>query len=133
MPRTGKVLSGLGSILLLGMAIFHGSGYAWVSAAISESNAPEFLEDVVPVLFAHVSIHLVGLAAFGILSLFLGHGARRMLAVLAVVVAADALLGFFLGGIAPGALLLTAALCFALAAARPRVPDAESPSHSAGS
>lgn len=108
------------------MAIFHGSGYTMVRDAIAESNASSFLKQVVPALFLHASVHLAGLAAFGILALFLGHSARRLIAVLAAVVIADASLAFYLGGVFAGAALMAAALCFVLAAAQPlTAPEVE--------
>ncbi|HET6568155.1 MAG TPA: hypothetical protein VFG50_09335 [Rhodothermales bacterium] len=101
------------------MAVFHGSGYSMVSDAIAGSNAPTFLKQIVPAVFVHTSIHLVGLAAFGILALFLVDGGRSLIALLAVLVAADAIFAFYLGGVVAGALLLAAVLCFVLAAAQP--------------
>lgn len=106
-------------MLLLVMAAFHGSGYSFVSGAIAESNASAFLKDVVPAIFMHVSIHLVGLSAFGFLALFLKHNARGLVALLAAVVMADAILAFYMGGAVPAALLTSAALCFAVAAVLP--------------
>lgn len=122
MSGTAKILCTIGSVLLLVMAIFHGSGYSMISDAIAKSNASSFLKHVVPALFAHASIHLIGLAAFGILALFLAQGARRLIALLAAVVVADAILAFYLGGAVAGALLMAAALCFVLAAAKPFKP-----------
>lgn len=116
MTRSQKVLCAVGSVLLLLMAAFHGSGYGFVSDAIAESNASAFLKDVVPAVFMHVSIHLVGLSAFGFLAVFLKHNARGMVALLAIVVMADAALAFHMGGPVPAALLTSAALCFAVAA-----------------
>jgi len=110
--KTVKILSISGSSLLLIMALLHGSGLVYVSSAIAESNAEDFLKDIVPVLFAHPSIHLIGLAAFGILTLFLSHEGKKVLWLLAVPVIIDAALAFYLGGIVPGILLTIAALCF---------------------
>lgn len=101
------------------MAVFHGSGYTIVRDAIVESNASSFLKQIVPALFVHASVHLVCLAAFGILALFLERSARRVIAVLAAAVIADAILAFYLGGAFAGAALMSAALCFVLAAAQP--------------
>lgn len=125
MSKTAKILCAIGSVLLLVMAVFHGSGYAFVSNAIAASNAPGFLKHIVPALFAHASIHLIGLAAFGILALFLVQGARSVIALITVIVVADAVLAFYLGGVFAGAALLTAALCFVLAAVQPLKPVAQ--------
>ncbi len=97
------------------MGVFHGSGFFYVSESIQESNAEGFLKDIVPALFAHPSIHLIGLAAFGILTLFLKHDLRKVTWLLAVLIVLDALLGFYLGGMIPGLLLLVAAICFVVA------------------
>ena len=108
----------LGSLLLLVMAAFHGSGFSYVRAAIEESNASGFLKDIVPVLFAHPSIHLIGLAAFGFLALTLKQDAPMVLLLLAMLVLADGLLAFYLGGVLPGVLLSLAAAFFVLAGLR---------------
>ncbi len=110
-----KILCLIGSIFLLVMAIFHGSGFNYVSSAISETNAEEFLKEIVPVLFAHPSIHLIGLAAFGILSLFLKQEATKILMLLSFIVLTDAFLAFYLGGILPGILLMIPTFSFAIA------------------
>ncbi len=103
-----------GSTLLLIMALFHGSGFAYVSEAIISSNAEEFLKDIVPILFAHPSIHLISLSAFGILIIFLDHHYKKISTLLSVIIMIDAGLAFYLGGIIPGALLTIAAACFIL-------------------
>ncbi|WP_166204777.1 hypothetical protein [Pelagihabitans pacificus] len=104
-----------GSFLLLLMAVFHGSGFWYVSDTIMKSNADGFLKEIVPVLFAHPSVHLAGLAAFGILALFLQTDAKRVLLLLSALVVLDALLAFYLGGTLPGMSLLLGALCFIVA------------------
>lgn len=121
MTRAARILCVVGCILLLVTAIFHGTGYSGVSDAISASNASAFLKRAVPGLWAHFSIHLAVLAAFGVLVSFSAHGARSLVALLALAVAADAALVFSLAGFFAGvALLVAAALCFALAAVQPR-------------
>ena len=112
--KTAKILCIIGSILLLVMAVFHGSGYTFVTEGIWESNAEDFLKQIVPVLFVHVSIHLVGLAAFGILALFLKQAAGKVLPLLTVLVVADAALAFYLGAVPPGVMLLAVSFCFAV-------------------
>ncbi len=121
MSRAARILCAIGCILLVITAIFHATGYSGVSDAISESNASAFLKRAVPGLWAHFSIHLAALAAFGVLVLFSAHGARSLIALLALAVAADAALVFSLAGFFVGiVLLVAAALCFALAAVQPR-------------
>lgn len=116
MTRTHTIFCAIGSLLLLVMAAFHGSGYSFVSRAIADSNAAAFLKDVVPAVFLHVSIHLAGLSAFGFLAMFLRHNARALVALLAIVVLVDALLALHMGGAVPAAVLACAALCFVVAA-----------------
>lgn len=97
------------------MAIFHGSGFSYINETIMKSNADGFLKEIVPVLFAHPSIHLIGLAAFGILALFLERETKKVLTLLSLIVFVDALLAFYLGGTLPGMLLVVATLCFLVA------------------
>lgn len=112
---TRKALALLGIFLLLGMAGLHGSGFFLVKGAIEESNASGFIKSIVPVLFAHPSIHLLGMAAFGILGWFQPVVAKPIWGVLAGIVLADALLAFILGGWLAGGLLAAAAGCFIVA------------------
>jgi len=117
MANTKRISRGLciaGSLLLFIMGLFHGSGFFYVNEAIQESNAEEFLKDIVPALFAHPSIHLIGLAAFGILAVFLEQDLRKVTWLLALLIVLDAFLAFYLGGIRAGILLLAAASCFIL-------------------
>ena len=113
--RMSKVLNVIGCILLLVMAIFHGSGYSFIKETIDASNSEAFLKEIVPTLFVHPSIHLIGLAAVGVLAIYISEGKRKILLLLSLLVGLDALLAFNLGGILPGILLLAAALCFAVA------------------
>lgn len=116
--KTSKIFCWIGNTLLIIMALFHGSGFYYVKEMITQSNAKDFLKDIVPILFAHPSIHLIGLAAFGILSLSLGKESKKVLGLLSIFIIIDALLAFYLGGILPGCLLLAAALFFILAGFR---------------
>ncbi len=114
--KANKISGVIGSSLLLVMALFHGSGFSFVRETILESNSKDFLKEIVPVLFAHPSIHLIGLAAFGILSITIEKKAsKKVLLLLSLLILADALLAFYLGGILPGILLSVATLCFVLA------------------
>ncbi len=118
MSKTAKTLCWIGSALLLLMAAFHGSGLLYITDLIHTSNAEDFLKDIVPVLFVHPSIHLMGLAGFGILAIFLKQDAGKVLFVLSLVVLVDAALAIYLGGMLPGGLLTAAALCFGMAGRR---------------
>ncbi len=131
MTRTAKILCATGCVLLLVTAVLHGAGYLGVRDAVSTSNASAFLKSALPGMWLHFSIHLAVLVAFGILALFSVHGARGLLVLLALAVAADAALVFSLAGFFVGvALLVAAALCFALAATLP-VPHSPE-SHGSG-
>jgi len=121
MSKTSKILCLVGSALLLVMAAFHGSGLSYVNKIMAASDADNFIKQIFPILFAHPSLHLVGLAAFGILSTFLAQEAWKVLMVLLIIVLADALLAFFLGGVLPGFLLVLAALCFGIAVVRKKL------------
>jgi uncharacterized membrane protein len=110
--KTSNTFCILGSLFLLLIGAFHGTGFFYVSEAIEKSNAESFLKKIVPVLFAHPSIHLIGLSALGVLALFLKQDRGKLLWSLALLVLIDALLAFYLGGWIPGILLTVAALCF---------------------
>lgn len=115
MPTRPKVFCLIGSVLLVFMAAFHGSGYGFIRGAIRDSDAASFLKEIVPVLFVHPSYHLLGLAGFGILGLFLKEGNWKVWFLVAGLVLGDAGLGFAVGGPIPGGLLSLAALCFLIA------------------
>ena len=120
MTRTSKILCVVGCVLLLVTALFHGTGYAAVSNAVSESNHPAMLKAALPGMWLHFSIHLVVLVALGLFASFSAHGSRSLIALLAVAVAADAaLVLYFVGFFAGVALLVAAAVCFAVSALRP--------------
>lgn len=112
------MLTIIGIVMLLVMAGFHGSGYWYVSKSIQSSDASGFLKDIVPALFAHPSFHLLALAAFGILALYQIQSARPILYLIALLVLGDAILGFVLGGLVPGLLLVGAAAFFGMAGFR---------------
>lgn len=117
MSRIATISCIVGSILLLVTAVLHGAGYFQVSEAISKSNASGFLKHVMPGLWAHFSIHLVILAAFGLVLASSFQRARSLTALLALASAVDAAWAFSLAGFFVGvALPIVAALCFAFAA-----------------
>jgi len=118
MPKTSRILTITGIAMLLIMAAFHGSGFWYVRTSIQSSDASGFLKDIVPALFAHPSYHLLAMAAFGTLALFQPQSARPILLLVGVLILGDAVLGFVLGGLVPGLLLVGAAACFGLAGFR---------------
>lgn len=120
MFRVSTIPCVAGSVLLLATSALHGSGYSRIRDAISRSNASAFLKHVVPGLWAHFSIHLVILAAFGLVLAFSLRRVRILIALLALASAADAAWAFSLAGFFAGvALPAAAALCFAFAALAP--------------
>jgi hypothetical protein len=113
--KTSRILITIGSILLVIMAMFHGSGFFYVSDLMNESNAEGFLKEIVPVLFAHPSIHLIGLGALGIVTLYLKYEAKKVLFLLTILVVIDAVLAFNVGGLIPGCILTIPVVCFLIA------------------
>ena len=113
-----KVFCILGSSLLIIMALFHGSGFFYISESIETSNAEGFLKDIVPLLFVHPSLHLIALASLGFLTLVLTSDAGKVLRTLSIIVIVDALLAFYLGAWLPGVLLTLSTLFYALASVK---------------
>ena len=104
----------IGSLLLIIMAALHGSGTTYVSTLINESNSETFIKEVFPILFAHPSIHLLGLAGLGTLTLFMRHEIRKVMLFLSALIVIDSFLAFYLGAIIPGILLILSAFSFVL-------------------
>ncbi len=101
--------------MLIAVAALHGSGYQYVAGALQESELPDFLKRILPPLYLYPSALMV-LLALAVLAT-LGSSATRgpVLGLVGVVVAANAILGFVLGGVIPGGALLLVAGLFALA------------------
>ncbi len=110
--RNSKTATIVGSVLLVVMTLFHGSGISYVSDLMQQSNAESFLKEIFPVLFVYPSIHLLGLAMLGILTLKMSQEIRKVLFAIAVLIVINALVAFYLGAIIPGILLLISAFCF---------------------
>ncbi|WP_299531229.1 hypothetical protein [Ulvibacterium sp.] len=106
----------LGCALLVIMALFHGSGINYISDLMQQSDAEPFLKEIFPVLFAHPSLQLFGLAGLGIVTLFMKQEIGKILCFIAIMVCVDSLLAFSLGAIIPGILLIIASLLFVLGA-----------------
>ena len=101
--------------MLLAVAALHGSGYEYVAGTLQESELPGFLKRVLPPLYLYPSALMI-LLALAVLAT-LGRSAARgpVLGLVGVVVAANAILGFVLGGAIPGGALLLVAGLFAFA------------------
>jgi|GEM_PF-3052295 len=104
----------IGCSLLVLMGLFHGSGIHYVSGLVQQSNAEPFIKDIFPILFAHPTVQLLGLAGLGIVTLFMKQEIGKILFFVAVLVGIDALLAFFLGATIPGILLILSSLLFVL-------------------
>ena len=94
------------------MALIHGSGTVYVSEIVEQSDIESFIKEIFPVLFVHPSIHLTGLAALALLSLFMKNEAEKILFYIAVFVIMDAVLAFYLGAIIPGIIAVVSSLMF---------------------
>lgn len=113
--KSFKLFVVFGSIVLIGMAIFHGSGLKFVKDTILDSNSKGFIKEIFPVLFMHTSIHLLSLAIFGIATLSMNSGHKTILKIVASFIVISSLAAFYLAAIAPGILLLVSASCFLIA------------------
>ena len=114
--KTTRILTRIGCSLLFIMAAFHASGIFYINTIIQESNLESFLKEIFGVLFAHPSVQLFALAALGILSLSMKDQAKKVLFFIAILVAINAVLAFYLGAFFPGILLLVATLTFTVSA-----------------
>jgi len=112
--KISKVATGIGSVFLAIMSLLHGSGIGYVNNLMQESNAEDFLKEIFPVLFAHPSIQLLGLAALGVLTLFMKHETEKVLLFITILIAVNCGLAFYLGATIPGILLLSSAFAFGL-------------------
>ncbi len=109
-----KTATIVGCSLLIIMALFHGSGINYVGELIQQSNSEPFVKEIFPVLFAHPSIQLFGLAGLGILTLFMRYEIEKILFFIAIMVLIDSFLAFYLGATIPGILLIFSSFTFGL-------------------
>ncbi|MEM9384266.1 MAG: hypothetical protein AAGA68_04345 [Pseudomonadota bacterium] len=110
------LLSFLTAAMLAGIAALHGSGFFYASSTIAKCDLPDFLQRVLPALWLYPSALMVILASVVLLTLRRLSGRSLVLRMIAVIVAANAVLGFVLGGWVPGGVLvLVAGLVWALA------------------
>lgn len=109
-----KISTIIGCILLIVMSLFHGSGIYYVTDLIEQSNSESFVKEIFPILFAHPSIQLLGLAGLGILTLFMRYEAGKIRFFIAIMVLIDSLLAFYLGATIPGILLIFTSVSFGL-------------------
>lgn len=114
--RSVIALSVTGAVLLLSVAALHASGYSYVSGTLQASELPDFFKKVLPVLFMYPSALMAILAFAALVSLKLRAGRAAVLGLICAIIAVNAVLGFVLGGLAPGGVLLIAAVIFGVAA-----------------
>ena len=112
--KKSKAATVIGSVFLIIMALFHGSGINYVTDIVRQSNSESLIKEIFPVLFAHPSVHLLGLAALGIVSLYMGQDAKKVLLAISSLVVIDAFIAFYMSASIPGVLLLVSAFCFFL-------------------
>ncbi len=113
-----KFLIIAGSALLDFMGIFHSTGILFISKVVNKSNAEDFIKEIFPVLFLVPSIHLFGLAAFAMATLFIKKGRRTILVITSILIALNMFAAFYLGAVIPGIVLLLSGTCLILAALR---------------
>lgn len=106
--------------MLIAMAALHGSGYGYVAGTIDASQLPAFLKRILPPLYLYPSVLMVMLAFAVLFALRQRAGRAFVLGFVAAVVAANAVLGFVLGGMIPGVVLLGAAGVFGVASMQAR-------------
>ncbi len=110
-----KIFSLAGAVLLLFMAAYHGSGVADVSADLMQSDAPDYLKNIFPVLFLNTSLYLGTLAVFAGFAAVSASAARGLNALIAVSALANAGLGAYLNEWLPAAVLGTISILFVAA------------------
>lgn len=118
--RLVTVLSVLGAAILLAVAALHGSGYQYVAGTLQESELPSFLKRILPPLYLYPSALLIVLSLAVLATLKWRAARTSILGLVGVIVAANAILGFVLGGMIPGGALLLVAGLFAFASLKAR-------------
>ena len=113
--RNFKISVIIGSLLLVLMALFHGSGFVFVVDKMNESNAPSFLKEIMPVLFLQPSVQLLCLASFGLVSILLKEKARTILILVVLFTGLNSIFALYLEAYIPAVLLIVSMGCFLLA------------------
>ncbi len=98
--------------MLIAIAALHGSGYGYVAGTIAQSQLPAFLKRVLPPLYLYPSVLMGTLAAVVLLALRQQEGRAFVFRVVSAIFDGNAVLGFALGGIVPGGVLLLVAGLF---------------------
>lgn len=113
--RTVVVLTIIGSVMLLAMAALHASGYSYITESLLESDAPDFLKNILPTLFLYPSVVMIALVIFALSALQKKEAASFIFAAISLVLLINTVLGFVLGGLIPGGVLLFATGLFGAA------------------
>lgn len=113
----------LGCGLLIAIAGLHGSGLGYVKGLVDTSDLADFVKSIFPVLFAHPSLQLLGLAALGLLSLRMKHDFPIVRRFIGAMVLVDVVLAAYLSAWIPGVILLVVSLLFLLASQRGAIPE----------
>jgi hypothetical protein len=114
------ILSLLGAAILLAVAALHGTGYQYVAGTLQESELPSFLKRILPPLYLYPSALMILLSLTVLATLNRGAAQAPVLGLVGVIVSANAILGFVLGGLIPGVALLLVAALFAFASLKAR-------------
>lgn len=114
--RTVTVLSVVGAAILFAVAALHGSGFEYVAGTLQESELPNFLKRILPSLYLYPSALMILLGLAVLATLRWSAAQTAILGLVGVIVAANSVLGFVLGGLIPGSALLLVAGLFAFAA-----------------
>ncbi|MEL6688195.1 MAG: hypothetical protein AAFP97_11330 [Pseudomonadota bacterium] len=124
--RTAKIVIIAGVTLLLLMAGLHISGVGLVTDRMAQSDAPDFLKSIFPVLFISASLQLVALAAFGGAALKYPVARRGLSSLVALFALINAGFALFLAHWVPAGILGLATVCFSLVALKGQSsPDTE--------
>ena len=109
-------LCGLGNLLLIAIAVLHGSGFEQFTAEVEASNASPMLKLMFPVLYVVPSLFLMTMAGFGGLALASPNLRRPVCFVLAPSVFLCGFLGLLVNQWAPLVVMGLGSLFFLSAA-----------------
>ena len=114
---------GIGNLLLVALAVLHGSGFETFTAEFEASNASPMLKLMFPVLYGIPSLFLLTMAAFGGLALAAPDFRRPLCLVLAPSVFLCGALGLLVNQWVPLVVMGIGSACFLGAALTVRRPS----------
>ncbi len=112
MNKSIKVSTIVAAILLISVGLFHASGLSWLTSEVAQSNAPEMIKEVFPILFIHVSIQCVGLACLSVLSIRFVNAHKLICYFVGVMVVVNAGLAVWLSAYPPAVVLMVIAVLY---------------------